>query len=80
MRSVDQQHHSYLGYSLRVDGTIDGLSRIFTVGIGKAPQAQKSIQACYSVEGLCTPGENPALEPVEHYKVSKFKIAARSHP
>lgn len=39
-RSFDQSSHSYLGYVLRVDGTVGGEQREFMVAIGKAAQDQ----------------------------------------
>ena len=39
-RSFDQRSHSYLGYALRVQGTIGGEEREFLVGIGKAAHAK----------------------------------------
>jgi len=37
IRSFDQRSHAYLGYSLRVLGTIGDDSKEFLVGIGRAP-------------------------------------------
>lgn len=78
MRSFDQRDHSYLGYHLRIEGTIDGMDKSFTVGIGKASQAKHSIQSGDLVEGVCVPVENPELETVDYYKVSKFRLVRRS--
>ena len=35
-RSFDERSHSYLGYVLRVRGTLDGEAREFVVAIGQA--------------------------------------------
>ena len=78
LRSFDQRDHSYLGYALRIDGTILGMVRPFTVGIGKALQAKHSLQVGDMVEGVCAPVENSKLETVEYYKVSKFTLIKRS--
>jgi len=78
LRSFDQRNHSYVGYSLRIDGTIDGTVRPFTVGIGKALQSGHSIQAGDVVEGVCVPVENPGLETVEYYRVSRFTVGKQS--
>ena len=40
MRSFDQRQHNYPGYILRVEGDINGESRVFTIAIGKAAQAK----------------------------------------
>jgi len=78
MRSFDQRHHSYLGYLLRIDGTIGGLANTITVGIGKALQAKHCIEAGYEVEGMCLPVHDPHLEPVSNYRVSMFNVISRS--
>ena len=36
MRSFDERAHTYLGYALKVDGSIANEEREFLVGIGKA--------------------------------------------
>jgi len=78
VRSFDQRDHSYLGYSLRVDGLIDGVANDFSVGIGKALQAKQAIRSGDTVGGECSPVENCDLETVGFYKVSKFKVISRS--
>jgi hypothetical protein len=78
MRSFDQRDHSYLGYSLRIDGTINDLADTFTVGIGKALQAKHCIEGGNEVDGLCVPVQDPDLEPISYYMVSKFKTVSRS--
>ena len=45
MRSFDQRSHSYLGYVLRIQGTIGDEEREFPVGIGQAAQAKYKFQA-----------------------------------
>lgn len=77
MRSFDQRDHSYLGYSLRVDGMIDGLANTFMVGIGKALQAKHGVQAGNEVDGMCSPVQDPNLETVSYYKVSMFRVLSR---
>ena len=78
LRSFDQRNHSYLGYSLRIDGTIQGAAKTFTVGIGKALHTKHSIQVGDLVEGVCVPVENARLETVDYYKVGKFNVVKRS--
>jgi len=78
MRSFDQRDHSYLGYSLRVEGSIDGFASTFIVGVGKALQAKHLIQAGDAVEGMCLPVEDPEMETAGYYKVSKFTVISRS--
>lgn len=79
-RSFDQRSHSYLGYSLRIDGTIGDQIREFTVGIGKGAQEKHEFQAGYLIEGECLPVADPRLEPVEFYKASKLRLLERTSP
>ncbi|MBM4170196.1 MAG: hypothetical protein FJ215_13725 [Ignavibacteria bacterium] len=78
MRSFDQRDHSYLGYSLRIDGTVDSLSKSYTIGIGKSLQARHGIRAGDLLEGVCSPVGNSDLETVDYYKVSRFQVVKRS--
>jgi len=78
VRSFDQRDHSYLGYSLRIEGTIDGLANTLTVGIGKALQAKHCVQVGDEVGGKCLSVQDPDLDPVSYYRVSEFKVISRS--
>ena len=74
LRSFDQRNHNYLGYCLRIDGTIGDEEREFLIGIGKGAQAKHQFQIGYVVSGECLPVENSRLETAEFYKVSKLKL------
>lgn len=77
LRSFDERSHGYLGYALRLNGTIDGEDREFTIGIGKAAQAKHEFR-CGDVEpGMCVPVPEQAHELVEFYKVSQLKLIER---
>ena len=80
MRSFDQQHHSYLGYVLVLDGTIGGEARPFSVAIGKAAHAKHQFEVGSRLEGEGEPVADPRLETAELYKVSKLKILAPAPP
>ena len=73
-RSFDQRSHSYLGYALRVTGTLGDQEKEFLVGIGEGAQTKHKFQAGYFVEGECLPVADLRLEPVEFYKTSKLNI------
>ena len=73
-RSFDQCSHGYLGYVLRMEGSIGDEEREFTVGVGKGAHAKHSFQAGMEASGLCEPVADPRKEPVEFYKISKIKI------
>ena len=76
-RSFDERTHSYLGYCLLIEGKIGLVSRVFSVGIGKA--TQKKHQFCVGDEasGESIPVADPRLESVEFYRTSKLKIERR---
>ena len=77
MRSFDQRHHSYLGYALRVQGTVDDVEREFTVGIGKAAQAKHKFRAGDIVSGKAVPVADERTT-VEFYKASGLKVVERA--
>jgi len=77
-RSFDQRHHSYLGYALRVQGTIGTDKCEFTVGIGKAAQAKHDFRAGDVVSGKAVPVTDEKSEPVEFYKASELKVIERA--
>ena len=41
-RSFDERSHTYLGYLLRIEGTVGGVSAEFRVGIGSGTHAKSS--------------------------------------
>jgi len=69
-RSFDQRSHSYLGYLLRVDGTVDDQQREFTIGIGKAAHGKHQFRAGDVVSGKAEPVADARTEPAEFYKAS----------
>ncbi len=73
-RSFDQRSHGYLGYMLRMEGSVSGEEREFTIGVGKGAQAKHSFQIGMAVRGLCEPVADPRKEPVEFYKISKIEV------
>jgi hypothetical protein len=77
-RSFDQRSHSYLGYSLLVDGTIDEERREFSIGIGQAAQEKHRFRVGDEISGESLPVADERKEPVEFYKTSKLKLLRRS--
>ena len=73
-RSFDQRSHSYLGYALRVRGTIGNDAREFLVGVGQGAHSKHQFQAGAAVCGEALPVPDPRREAVEVYKVSKLKV------
>ncbi len=74
MRSFDERSHSYLGYVLRVEGTIGDEPGEFQVALGKAAQAKHRFRAGMEASGQAVPVSDPRLETAEFYKVSGLKI------
>ncbi len=71
-RSFDEASHAYLGYAIKMTGTIDGDERDFSIGIGKAAQAKFNFKVNDIISGACLPVLDPDMEPVDYYKVSKL--------
>ena len=77
-RSFDERSHTYLGYALRLEGTVGGEAREFSVGVSKAAHAKHRFRAGQVVRGECLPVARPELENVEFYKVSKLDVTEPS--
>ena len=76
-RSFDQRSPGYLGYALKVRGTVVGTeAREFLVGVGQGAHAKHQFQAGAAVSGEALPVPDTRLEAVEFYKVSKLKSRA----
>jgi hypothetical protein len=72
-RSFDQRAHTYLGYALKVRGSIGGEVREFLVGVGEGAHAKHQFRVGDMVSGEALPVADPRLETVEFYKVSDLK-------
>ena len=79
-RSFDEQTHSYLGYTLLLQGTVDGVQREFSVGIGKVAQKKHAFCAGEEVSGQSYPVPVPKLESVEFYRTSGLKKPSPAAP
>jgi hypothetical protein len=77
-RSFDERSHSYLGYALRVQGTIGDEEREFLVGIGRGAEAKHQFRAGDVVSGKAVPVADERMEPVEFYKASGLKLVERA--
>ena len=76
-RSFDQRSHSYLGYVLRIRGTLDGEARDIVVAVGKGAHEKHGFRAGDRVEGKGVPVADTRLERAGIYKVSGLKVVAR---
>jgi hypothetical protein len=79
-RSFDQRSHTYLGYALRVRGSIgqDEKEKEFLVGIGKAAQAKHDFQIGDVLGGRSEAVAHTRLEPVEYYKTAGLTVIQRA--
>lgn len=77
-RSFDQRSHSYLGYTLRVRGTLAGEAKNFVAAIGKAAQEKHQFQPGDRVSGKGEHVLDTGTEVADIYKVSGLKVVARS--
>jgi hypothetical protein len=73
-RSFDQRAHTYLGYALKVRGSVGGQVREFLVGVGEGAHAKHRFRVGDMVSGAALPVADPRLETVEFYKVSALKV------
>ena len=81
MRSYDQRSHSYLGFTLTIEGVVGGEERTFTVGIGKEAQAKHQFETGDIASGRSGFVEDTRTEVAEYYKTSELKlIEKRSEP
>lgn len=77
-RSYDERYHTYLGYALWIEGTVEGEGRDFWVGIGKETQAKYQFRAGDEVSGEARPVADPRLETVEFYRASRLRVLCRA--
>lgn len=78
LRSFDQRSHNYMGYALRIGGSLDGEDREFLIGIGKAAQAKHAFRVGDEASGSSVAVQDPRTEPVEYYKTSALKLIERA--
>lgn len=75
-RSFDEQSHSYLGYLLRMEATIEERGG-FRVGVGPGAHAKHQFRIGDQIEGLGERVTDQRLEVADLYKVSKLRILQR---
>lgn len=78
MRSFDQRNHAYPGFALFLQGTLDGVVREFSVGIGPGAQAKHGFRAGDTVRGLAVPIADSRMETVGLYKASNLEVISRA--
>ncbi len=78
MRSFDERSHSYLGYTLHIDGSVSEEEKLFLIALGKGAHSKHKFHIGNIVSGLSVPVPDPRIETAEYYKSSKLKIIERS--
>jgi hypothetical protein len=76
-RSFDERGHSYLGYSLILEGVIGGERREFSVGVGKVAQAKHGFRVGDLVSGQGVAVADSRMQPVELYRASRLRVHER---
>jgi hypothetical protein len=76
-RSFDERQHTYLGYVLRLRGTLAGEARDYSIGVGKAAHEKHRFRIGDRLRGKGAPVENPSVETADLYRVSGIKPEAR---
>lgn len=77
-RSFDQIHHVYQGYTLVVDGTVNGEpADALRIGIGPKAHEKHQFRIGDQVTGLGVPVPDPRKEWATHHKVSALKLRER---
>ena len=77
LRSFDERSHSYLGYVLRLLGTLDGKAREFTVAVGKGAHENHQFRAGNQVSGKAESVPDTRLEIAGLYNASALKVLPR---
>lgn len=76
-RSFDEKDYSYRGFTLRIDGEVDGVEAQFSVGIGAAVQSRFGFRVNDLVSGRCRPITDKRIESVDYCRASALKKLAQ---
>ncbi|KPJ82989.1 MAG: hypothetical protein AMS19_05945 [Gemmatimonas sp. SG8_23] len=76
LRSFNERHHNYLGFALRVLGTIDGEDREAWVGVGPAAHEKHHFEVGQRVRGRAQPVADPRADTADYYKVAGMVVEA----
>lgn len=76
-RSFDQRSHTYLGYVLRLSGTVGDRQGEFLVAIGSAAHQKHHFRVADLVSGESQSVLDSRLEVAEYYQTSKLKLIGR---
>jgi hypothetical protein len=76
-RSFDERSHTYLGYALRLGGTVGERRGEFLVGVGPAAHARYRLRAGDVLRGESVHVGDPRVEPVDFYKTTGLEVLPR---
>ena len=76
LRSYDQRSRSYLGYVLRLRGTLDGEAKEFVVAVGKGAHEKHQFHVGDQISGKSVSVSDTNLEIADVYKTSALKVLA----
>ena len=71
LRSFDQRSDTYLGYVVRLAGSVDGEPRSFAIAIGEAAHARHRIKVGTALSGMGVPVPDARRETAELYKIDE---------
>jgi hypothetical protein len=77
MRSFDERSHTYLGYTLQIDGHVNEEKKSFSIALGKGAHAKHQFRIGDIISGMSVPVSDPRIETAEYYKTSKLTIIER---
>ena len=78
LRSFDQRSDTYLGYVVRLAGSVDGEPRMFAIAIGEAAHDRHRVEVGTALSGMGVPVPDTRRETAELYKISKLKVLNRA--
>lgn len=79
MRSFDERSHTYLGYTLQIEGVIGEEEKLFLIAIGKGAHAKHKFRVGDIVSGTSVHVSDSRIETADYYKTSKLKIIERNN-
>ena len=78
LRSFDEISHSYQGYTLVLEGTVDGVAQEkLRIAVGPKTHEKHHFRIGDSVMGLAAPVSDTRREWATHYRVSGLRVASR---
>jgi len=78
LRSFDQVSHAYLGYTLVLGGTVDGMvADDLRVAVGPKTHETHRFRIMDQLQGVAEPVPDPDQEWATHYRASELRLLQR---